>query len=53
MHPRLNEVSWVGKSIASSNTIPFTISGKGPEYLTNTRVQKNMSNKSDIYRKHM
>ncbi|RRT41835.1 hypothetical protein B296_00011589 [Ensete ventricosum] len=27
------------------NTIPFTISGKGLENLTNTRVKKDMSNK--------
>ncbi|RWW17671.1 hypothetical protein GW17_00018391, partial [Ensete ventricosum] len=35
------------------STIPFTISSKGLEYPTNTRVQKDISNKSGIYRKHM
>ncbi|RRT32404.1 hypothetical protein B296_00028019 [Ensete ventricosum] len=28
--------------------IPFTIFGKGPKYLTNTKVQKDMSNKIGI-----
>ncbi|RWV99747.1 hypothetical protein GW17_00037334, partial [Ensete ventricosum] len=32
------------------NTIPFTISDKGPEYPTNTRVQKDMSNKTTYIR---
>ncbi|RRT40436.1 hypothetical protein B296_00017367 [Ensete ventricosum] len=32
---------------------PFTISNKGSHYPTNTGVQKDMSNKSGIYRKHM
>ncbi|RWW44260.1 hypothetical protein BHE74_00049999 [Ensete ventricosum] len=35
------------------STIPFTISGKGLEYPTNTRVQKDISNKIGIYWKHM
>ncbi|RWW76830.1 hypothetical protein BHE74_00015052 [Ensete ventricosum] len=52
IHPHPSEVSGVDKSIAVLNTIPFTISSKGQEYPTNTRVQKYMSNKSDIYRKH-
>ncbi|RRT41656.1 hypothetical protein B296_00019324, partial [Ensete ventricosum] len=37
----------------SKHNIPFTISSKGPEYPTNTKVQKDISNKSGIYRKHM
>ncbi|RRT41657.1 hypothetical protein B296_00019325 [Ensete ventricosum] len=53
IHLRLSEVSGAGKSIAGSHNIPFTISGKGPEYPTNTKVQKDMSNKSAIYRKHI
>ncbi|RRT34122.1 hypothetical protein B296_00034984 [Ensete ventricosum] len=53
IHPRLTEVNGADKSIASSEQIPFTISGKGPEYPTNTRVQKDMSNKIGIHRKHM
>ncbi|RWW30958.1 hypothetical protein BHE74_00058029 [Ensete ventricosum] len=32
---------------------PFTISSKGSHYPTNTGVQKDMSNKSGIYQKHM
>ncbi|RRT52193.1 hypothetical protein B296_00046950 [Ensete ventricosum] len=32
---------------------PFTISDKGSHYPTNTGVQKDISNKFDIYRKHM
>ncbi|RRT42069.1 hypothetical protein B296_00043370, partial [Ensete ventricosum] len=39
-------------SRAQSITL-FTIFGKGSHYPTNTRVQKDMSNKSGIYRKHM
>ncbi|RWV84453.1 hypothetical protein BHE74_00001252 [Ensete ventricosum] len=35
------------------STIPFTISGKAPEYPTNTKVQKDISNKIGIYRKHI
>ncbi|RWV92898.1 hypothetical protein GW17_00044685 [Ensete ventricosum] len=33
--------------------IPFIISGKDSHCPTNTRVQKDMSNKFGIYRKHM
>ncbi|RRT49942.1 hypothetical protein B296_00030615 [Ensete ventricosum] len=32
---------------------PFTISSKGSHYPTNIGVQKDISNKSRIYRKHM
>ncbi|RWW63702.1 hypothetical protein BHE74_00029093, partial [Ensete ventricosum] len=43
----------VGRTSQAQNITPFTISGKGSHYPTNSRVQKDMSNKSDIYRKHM
>ncbi|RRT38482.1 hypothetical protein B296_00021702, partial [Ensete ventricosum] len=39
--------------IGSKHNIFFTISGKGPEYPTNTIVQKDISNKSAIYQNHM
>ncbi|RRT35770.1 hypothetical protein B296_00035027, partial [Ensete ventricosum] len=57
--PRLRAPStWVklveaDRASQALSTIPYIISGKDPEYPTNTRVQKDMSNKSDIYRKHM
>ncbi|RRT44807.1 hypothetical protein B296_00011685 [Ensete ventricosum] len=35
------------------NITLFTISGKGSHCLTNTGVQKDMSNVFGIYRKHM
>ncbi|RRT48854.1 hypothetical protein B296_00018540 [Ensete ventricosum] len=32
---------------------PFTISGKGSHYPTNTGVQKNISNEFSIYQEHI
>ncbi|RWW23578.1 hypothetical protein BHE74_00038422, partial [Ensete ventricosum] len=43
----------VGRASRAQSITPFAISGKGSHYPTNTRVQKDMSNKSGIYRKHM
>ncbi|RWV84947.1 hypothetical protein BHE74_00040576 [Ensete ventricosum] len=53
IHPHQSEVSGADKSIGSKHNIPFTISGKGLEYPTNTIVQKDMRNKFSLYRKHM
>ncbi|RRT52195.1 hypothetical protein B296_00016180 [Ensete ventricosum] len=54
IHLRLSEVNGVDQSITGSkHNIPFTISGKGSKHPTNTRVQRDMSNKSNIYRKHI
>ncbi|RWV85373.1 hypothetical protein GW17_00052841 [Ensete ventricosum] len=53
IHPCLGEVRRDRQSIAGSIITPITISGKGSHYPTNTRVQKDMTNKSDISRKHM
>ncbi|RZS28127.1 hypothetical protein BHM03_00061687 [Ensete ventricosum] len=53
IHPRLSEVIGSRQSTRALSITPFTISGKGSYYPTNTGVQKDMSNKFDIYRKHM
>ncbi|RRT80672.1 hypothetical protein B296_00000037 [Ensete ventricosum] len=53
IHPRLSEVIGGRQSTRALSLTPFTISGKGSHYPTNTRVQKCMSNEFDIYRKHM
>ncbi|RZS27636.1 hypothetical protein BHM03_00061148 [Ensete ventricosum] len=53
IHPRLGEVRRDRQSIAGSKHNSLTISGKGSHYPTNTGVQKDMSNKSGISRKHM
>ncbi|RRT57572.1 hypothetical protein B296_00000670 [Ensete ventricosum] len=53
IHPRLSEAIRGRQSITGSKHTPFIIYGKGSHYPTNTIVQKNISNKSDIYRKHM
>ncbi|RRT33814.1 hypothetical protein B296_00044154 [Ensete ventricosum] len=54
IHPRLSGVSGADKSIAGSehNTI-YHFWQRSRKYLTNTRVQKDMSNKSGISQKHM
>ncbi|RZR74372.1 hypothetical protein BHM03_00035940 [Ensete ventricosum] len=54
IHPRLSEVSGADKSIADSehNTI-YHFWQRSRKYPTNTGVQKDMSNKSDISQKHM
>ncbi|RRT34681.1 hypothetical protein B296_00030417 [Ensete ventricosum] len=54
IHPRLSEVSGADKSIASSkhNTL-YHFWQKSREYPTNTIVQKDINNKSGIYRKHI
>ncbi|RWV89607.1 hypothetical protein GW17_00048238, partial [Ensete ventricosum] len=59
--PRLGAPSthvWVksegaGRASRAQSITPFTISGKGSHYPTNTEIQKDISNKRDIYRKHM
>ncbi|RRT34749.1 hypothetical protein B296_00020170 [Ensete ventricosum] len=53
IHPRLSEVIGGRQSTRALSITPFTISGKGSHCPTNTRVQKDMSNKFGIYRKHM
>ncbi|RWW03764.1 hypothetical protein GW17_00033048 [Ensete ventricosum] len=53
IHPRLSEVIG-GSSIHPRLSItPFTISGKGSHYPTNTGVQKNISNEFSIYQEHI
>ncbi|RZS25797.1 hypothetical protein BHM03_00059063 [Ensete ventricosum] len=52
IHPRLSKVIGGANTWALSIT-PFIISNKDLHYPTNTRVQKDMSNEFDIYRKHM
>ncbi|RZS28143.1 hypothetical protein BHM03_00061706 [Ensete ventricosum] len=54
IHPRLSEVDGAGKSIAGSehNTL-YHFWQRSRKYPINTKVQKNMSNKSGISRKHM
>ncbi|RWW02387.1 hypothetical protein GW17_00034525 [Ensete ventricosum] len=54
IHPRLSHVNGAGKSIAGSkhNTL-YHFCQRSRIYPTNTRVQKDMSNKIGIYRKHM
>ncbi|RRT33331.1 hypothetical protein B296_00015628, partial [Ensete ventricosum] len=51
--PRLSEVIRGRQSTRALSITPFTISGKGSYCPTNTGVQKDTSNKFDIYRKHM
>ncbi|RRT78926.1 hypothetical protein B296_00002248 [Ensete ventricosum] len=53
IHPLLSEVIGGRQSSQALSITPFIISGKGSHYPTNTRVQKDMSNKSGIYQKHM
>ncbi|RWV93975.1 hypothetical protein GW17_00043526 [Ensete ventricosum] len=53
IHPRLSEVIGGWQSTWVLSRTPLTISGKGSHCSINTGVQKNMSNKFDIYRKHM
>ncbi|RWW72392.1 hypothetical protein BHE74_00019804 [Ensete ventricosum] len=53
IHPRLSEVIGDQQSTRALSITPFTISGKGSHYPTNTGVQKDMSNEFDIYQKHM
>ncbi|RZS11933.1 hypothetical protein BHM03_00043299 [Ensete ventricosum] len=53
IHPRLSEVIGGWQSTRTLSITPFTISGKGSHCLTNTGVQKDISNKFGIYRKHM
>ncbi|RWV96498.1 hypothetical protein GW17_00040785 [Ensete ventricosum] len=53
IHPRLSEVIGGRQSLRALSITPFTISGKGSHCPTNTGVQKDMSNKFGIYRKHM
>ncbi|RWW41726.1 hypothetical protein BHE74_00052790 [Ensete ventricosum] len=49
IHPRLGEV----RASRAQSITPFIIFGKGSHYPTNIRIQKDMSNKSGIYPKHM
>ncbi|RRT31307.1 hypothetical protein B296_00057652 [Ensete ventricosum] len=53
IHLRLSEVIGGRQSTRALSITLFTISSKGSHCPTNTRVQKDMSNKFDIYRKHM
>ncbi|RWV85168.1 hypothetical protein BHE74_00050083 [Ensete ventricosum] len=53
IHPHLNEVIGAGRASQALRITPFTISGKCSHYPINIRVQKDMSNKSSIYHKHM
>ncbi|RWV90957.1 hypothetical protein BHE74_00047960, partial [Ensete ventricosum] len=53
IHPHLSEVNGANKTSQTLSIIPFTISSTGPELSHNTIVQKDMSNKIDIYHKHM
>ncbi|RWV77564.1 hypothetical protein GW17_00061584 [Ensete ventricosum] len=45
IHPRLSEVIGGRQSTWALSITPFTISGKGSHCPTNTRGQKDMSNK--------
>ncbi|RZS00993.1 hypothetical protein BHM03_00030790 [Ensete ventricosum] len=53
IHRRLSEVIGDRQSKRALSITPFIISGKGSHCPTNIRVQKDMSNKFGIYRKHM
>ncbi|RRT32111.1 hypothetical protein B296_00056529 [Ensete ventricosum] len=53
IHPCLSEVIEGRQSTWALSITPFTISCKGSHCPTNTEVQKDMSNKFGIYRKHM
>ncbi|RRT41465.1 hypothetical protein B296_00000672 [Ensete ventricosum] len=54
IHPRLSEVNRAGKNIANSeHNTRYHLWHRSRKYPTNTIVQKNISNKSGIYRKHM
>ncbi|RWV80299.1 hypothetical protein GW17_00058456 [Ensete ventricosum] len=53
IHPRLSEVIGDWQSLRALSITPFTIFGKGSHCPTNTGVQKDMSNKFGIFRKHM
>ncbi|RZR87102.1 hypothetical protein BHM03_00014413 [Ensete ventricosum] len=53
IHTRLSEVIGGRQSTRALSITPFTISGKGSHCPTNTGVQKDMSNKFDIYWKHI
>ncbi|RRT59159.1 hypothetical protein B296_00041600 [Ensete ventricosum] len=52
IHPRLSEVIGDRQSTWALSITPFTIFGKGSYYPANIEVQKDMSNKSGIYRKN-
>ncbi|RRT53504.1 hypothetical protein B296_00002451 [Ensete ventricosum] len=53
IHPRLSEVIGGWQSTWALSITLFTIFGKGSYCPIDTGVQKHMSNKFDIYRKHM
>ncbi|RZS07977.1 hypothetical protein BHM03_00038896 [Ensete ventricosum] len=53
IHPHLSEVIGGRQSTQALSITPFTISCKGSHCSRNTGVQKVMSNKFGIYRKHM
>ncbi|RRT31551.1 hypothetical protein B296_00032931 [Ensete ventricosum] len=53
IHPRLSEVIGDRQSIPALSITSFTISDKESHCPTNTGVQKDMSNKFDIYQKHL
>ncbi|RWW01662.1 hypothetical protein GW17_00035284 [Ensete ventricosum] len=53
IHLRLSEDIGGQQSTRAISITLFTISGKGSHCPTNTEVQKDMSNKFNIYQKHM
>ncbi|RRT71525.1 hypothetical protein B296_00017902 [Ensete ventricosum] len=53
IHPHLSEVIGDRQSTRALSITPFIISSIGSHCPTNTGVQKDMSNKFGIYRKHM
>ncbi|RRT36866.1 hypothetical protein B296_00031685 [Ensete ventricosum] len=53
IHPRLSEIIGGRQSTRALSITPFIIFGKGSYCPTNTEVQKDMSNKFDIYQKHI
>ncbi|RZS09010.1 hypothetical protein BHM03_00040043 [Ensete ventricosum] len=53
IHPCLSEVIGGRQRTWALSITHFTISGKGSYYLTNTRVEKDISNEFGIYRKHI
>ncbi|RRT35703.1 hypothetical protein B296_00049033 [Ensete ventricosum] len=53
IHLRLSEVIGGRQSTRALSITPFNIYGKSSHCPTNTRVQKDMSNKFGIYQKHM
>ncbi|RWW07120.1 hypothetical protein GW17_00029509 [Ensete ventricosum] len=53
IHPHLSKVIGGRQSMWALSITHFTISNKGSHCPTDTEVQKDMSNKFGIYRKHI